>query len=239
MNTNVNLDAAIGVLAFLVLVVCLLAAGAIFLHALAVGKPRRAKKILLAALTSVGVYACLLLAFSMMSREKALARGEEKHFCEIDCHLAYSVVDIERTKTVGSGANQATAKGIFYVVTLKTRFDEQTISSRRGDAQLTPNSRVVSVYDEAGVRFEPSPEGGRALELSREAGTPLTTALRPGESYTTRLAFDLPTESRDMRLLINEGEFVTHLIIGHENSFLHKKVEFRLEPQAEHLSSSK
>ncbi|MBA2338904.1 MAG: DUF4352 domain-containing protein [Pyrinomonadaceae bacterium] len=233
MNTNVNLDAALGVLAFLGTGFCLLLMGAIFLHALIVHKRNRAGKVLLMALIGVGLYAGLLLAFSFISGEKALAQNEEKHFCEIDCHLAYSVTNVERTKTIGSGANQATANGVFYVVTLKTRFDEKTISSQRGTEQLTPNSRVASITDEKGRRSAPSPEGTRALELSGEAGTPFTTALRPGESYTTRLAFDLPVETKDAQLLINEGELVTHFIIGHENSFLHKKTEFRLEPQTE------
>ena len=34
------------------------------------------------------------LAFSAGSHETDLARGQEKYFCEIDCHLAYSVVDV-------------------------------------------------------------------------------------------------------------------------------------------------
>jgi hypothetical protein len=31
---------------------------------------------------------------------------------------------------------------------------------------------------------------------------------------------------------MREGEFSTHFIIGHENSFWHKKTKFRLESEA-------
>jgi hypothetical protein len=57
---------------------------------------------------------------------------------------------------------------------------------------------------------------------------PLDTPLRPGESYTTELVFDLPTGARDARLLVNESDLPTRFIIGHENSPLHKKTEFKL-----------
>lgn len=57
---------------------------------------------------------------------------------------------------------------------------------------------------------------------------PLTTPLRPGDSYTTDIAFDLPAEAKPSTLLINEGEWVTHLVIGHENSLLHRKTRFQL-----------
>lgn len=229
MNTNVNLDAAIGVLAFLGTAFVLGLAVLVMLHAIATRKQARAGKVGLAALAVLGVYLIFLIAFSLMSREKVLAVGEEKHFCEIDCHLAYSVANLRKTKTLGNAPNETTAQGIFYVVTVRTRFDETTISPRRGDGLLTPNSRVVTILDEQGNSYSPSVEGQRALAASQGDGTPLTTPLRPGESYTTNLVFDLPTDVRNPELLMREGEFETHFIIGHENSLWHRKTKFRLE----------
>jgi hypothetical protein len=66
------------------------------------------------------------------------------------------------------------------------------------------------------------------LESSNAAGTLMNTPLRPGESYTTTLAFDLPADARNPSLLITEGEWLTHFVIGHENSPLHKHVRFQL-----------
>ena len=57
----------------------------------------------------------------------------------------------------------------------------------------------------------------------------MQTPLRPGESYSTTFVFDLPEKVENPSLLINEGKLVTHFVIGHENSLLHKKVLFRLE----------
>jgi hypothetical protein len=34
--------------------------------------------------------------------------------------------------------------------------------------------------------------------------------------------------AKPARLLVNEGDWITHLVIGHENSSLQKKTEFQL-----------
>ncbi|HEX8748956.1 MAG TPA: hypothetical protein VF717_17405 [Pyrinomonadaceae bacterium] len=229
MNTNVNLEAALGVLAFVGSCALLLVIGLLAAHALFKRRAGRLKAMLVAACGLVLIYLGLMLAFSLMSRERRLSRGEEKYFCEIDCHLAYSLVDVMRTKTVGVPSDQATAKGIFYVVTVRTRFDEQTTGATRGDAPLTPNSRVLTVEDAQGIGYAPSLEGMRALAPSASGGTDISSPLRPGQSYTTTFVFDLPEQVESPALLINEGELITHFVIGHENSPLHSRVLFSLE----------
>ena len=229
MHTNVNLEAAVGVLAFLGTAFVLGLAAIIVLHAIKTRRRMRARTVSLAALTLAGCYLLLMLAFSAVSREKVLASGVEKHFCEIDCHLAYSITNVERMKTVGLAPNEATAKGVFYVVTIRTRFDETTISRARGDALLWPNSREVVVFDAEENVYGVSMEGERALQAAQGAGTPLETPLRPGESYTTDLVFDLPANVVRPEMLMRDGDLITHFIIGHENSFWHGKTVFSLE----------
>ena len=228
MNTNVNLAAPIGVMAFLGTGFLFGVAALVLIQSLIVKKQGRAKVVLLAMAVIAGAYLGAIIIFSIASKETALARGVEKHFCEIDCHLAYSIVNTRQSKTLGNAGNQSTARGLYTVVTIKTRFDETTINPRRGNGQLFPNSRVLTLVDERGNKYAPSPEGERALEAAQSAGTALTTPLRPGESYTTEVVFDLPPEVKAATLLINEGEWVTHLVIGHENSPLHKQTKFQL-----------
>jgi hypothetical protein len=224
MYTNVNLAAPVGVLAFLGTGFLILVAGLALVGSLVARKFRLAKFVLMAMLVIAGVYLGAMLAFSLAGRERVLARGEEKHFCEIDCHLAYSIANVRQTRTLGTSPNQLTAQGVYTIVTLKTRFDETTIAPWRGNGLLYPNSRVLTLTDERGNQHAPA----NALDASPASSTPLTAPLRPGESYTTELVFDLPAEVKSATLLINEGEFVTHFIIGHENSFLHGKTRFQL-----------
>jgi hypothetical protein len=228
MYTNVNLAAPIGVLAFLGTGLLMLVTALALVGSLVARRFRFAKFVLIAMLVIAGIYLGTMLAFSLAGREKVLARGEEKHFCEIDCHLAYSIANVRQTKTLGNASNQSNAQGVYTIVTIKTRFDETTIAPWRGDALLYPNSRNLTLVDERGSKHSPANAAQPALDAT-QASKPLTAPLRPGESYTTEVVFDLPAEVKSATLLINEGEFVTHFIIGHENSFWHGKTRFQLD----------
>jgi len=228
MFTNGNLTAPISALAFLGagLMVLLFALGFIYS---ALRKKSGLKRITVFALSSIAIlYLGAMLGFSLRSREKFLSRGQEKYFCELDCHLAYSVKDVREAKTLGEEPDQISAEGMLRIVTIQTRFDEHTIGASRGNASLYPNSRVVFVVDEHGNRYFPSSEGQRILKASQADGTPMTRKNRPGEAYTTTFVFDLPAKAQTPTLLIEEGELITHLLIGHENSPLHKKTKFQI-----------
>jgi len=198
----------VGVLAFVGAVLCGGALAVAYVVALITGRTSLAKAALVVAAVGAGAYALLFGIASVTSRNRVLAPGEEKHICEVDCHLAYSVAGV-KTETLPSGAAR-------YTVTVKVRFDEATISPRRPkDASLSPNSRFVALVDAAGNLYPGSTEG-------------LKRRLIPGESYTTDIAFEVPTAAQRVRLILRNDDFETHFIIGHENSFLHGKTTFAL-----------
>jgi hypothetical protein len=228
MYTNVNLAAPLGVMALLGTVFLIVVAVLLLIYSVIAKKLRFTKIVVVLLIVIAGIYFATLLAFSFASHEQVLVRGEEKHFCEIDCHLAYSLTEIKQIKTIGTAADQATANGTFTAVTIKTRFDEKTIGPNRGDGLLYPNSRVLTLIDDQGRRYAASASGQKALFASAAAGTALTTPLRPGEAYSTTVIFDLPPDAKNPTLLLNEGDWITHFVIGHENSPLHKQVRFQL-----------
>ena len=155
-----------------------------------------------------GVYILLVVIASVMSHDRVLALGDEKHICEVDCHLAYSVAGV-RTEPQADGR-------IRYVVTVRVRFDEETISSRRPrDASLSPNRRYVALVDAARREYPGSTDG-------------LKRRLIPGESYPTDLVFDVPAAAQSLRLVLRNDDFETRFVIGHENSFFHGKTTFGL-----------
>jgi len=228
MFTNVNLAAPVGVLLCVgtgLLILCLVL---LLIFALVTKRRSLTKFSTLAIAIIAMLYLSLLLIFSWASSEKVLARGQEKHFCEVDCHLAYSILDSQTTKTLGTLPNELTAAGLFRVVTIRTRFDETTISPNRGNALLYPNARLLVVTDAQGNQYSPSADAQRMLQQLNQAGTPFTAPLRPGENYQTTVVFDLPANIQSPTLLIHEGEPETHCVIGHENSPLHKKVRFQI-----------
>jgi len=218
MYTNVNLAAPIGALALLGAGFILFVGAILLVQALIVRKSGRAKLFLALMLMFGFAYFGVMLIFSVVSHDKLLPRGEEKHFCELDCHLAYSIIKTAQAKTIGDNGKPAIAQGQFTIVTVQTRFDETTIGPRRGDGLLYPNGRALTLIDERGNRYGP------AIQI----GTPLTSPLRPAEAYTTQIAFDLPESVKATTLLINEDGWETHLIVGHENSLFHGKARFQL-----------
>jgi len=215
-------------LATLLFLAALLLAG-LGLLAMVLGAVRRAPLLagVAAAATAMvaGGYLFLVVGVSAISRDKVLPPGGLKYFCELDCHLAYSLVGWYETAALGPELKQTAAQGQFVVVQIRTWFDERTISPQRGDGPLTPNRRRVFLVDNTGRRFAVSQEGEQALVQSGASGArPLTQSLRPSESYITKLVFDVPPETRGLRLLLTEDSPETRFVIGHENSFLHQKI---------------
>lgn len=169
-------------------------------------------------------YGLLLLAFSAFSHERTLALGQEKYFCELDCHIAYSVQNVQQIKSIGN----ATANGEFYLVTVRARFDETTIAPWRGDAPLTPNPRHVTLVDGHGGALRPSPEGQQAWDAAHAASASLPQPLRPGESYEATMVFDVRSGASNPKLLVSSEGFPMPVLIGDESSLLHKKTYFAL-----------
>lgn len=200
--------------------------------ALAFRKPRIARWIGAGGLLAVFGYAALLLGAALLSRERTLARGEKKYFCEVDCHVADSVAGTAMVKVLGPPPGLVAAGGTFAVVTLETWFDPSTIASFRGNGPLTPNPRVVYLVDSGGRRHDPSPAGQKAWEDEHGSTTPLNRELRPGESYETTLVFDVPEGAPGLRLFVGDPPGIENVLIGHENSPLHGKVYFALSSRA-------
>ena len=206
--SNMNFPAPLAVLGFLGACAGLFLALASVLIFWFARKPKLARLTALVIAAGAVIYFALLFGFSAASRATTLARGQEKYFCEIDCHLAYSVVAV------------TTQPDGHYLITLRTRFDETTTSpTRPKDATLTPSPRDVRLLDDAGREYTP---------VSIQ-GTPLLTPLKPADSYTTQLEFAVPKDATGLRLLVNTTPgWPDHVVIGDENSWLHRKTYFAL-----------
>jgi hypothetical protein len=217
--TNGNLEAHVAALLFLgsVGLVGLLLVTAVVLYF----KGRKWVRYPLLACGAVVLgYGVLLAAFSLASRERTLGRGEEKHFCELDCHIAYSVQGVERMKSIGD----STASGEFYLLRVRTRFDETTIAPwRPRDASLTPDPPLPLVVDADGRKYAVSSAGQSAWEAVHGSQPSAWSPLRPGESYERTLVFDVPPNARSPRLLLKDDGGPSLVLIGDESTPGHKK----------------
>lgn len=173
-------------------------------------------------------YFVVLFSFSLSSREIVLPAGGWKYFCEIDCHIAYSIAGIEMTEPPRVEMKSAAEARKFVTVRVKSWFDPGTISPHRGDGPLTPNPRRMVLVDDQGHSYFPLSNRETTVRYDEIASAALTKPLRPGESYISNFVFDVPQQASGLRLLISEDDPETHFMIGHENSFLHKKIYLAL-----------
>lgn len=192
--------------AFLLLV-CAGTAGAAALLALvaaAKGDERRFRRGALTTATIAIGYAVLVAGAAVLAPERALARGEEKYICELDCHLAYSVVDVRRADDS-------------LIIRLNVRFDAQSIGSQRErDLPLNPGLRTVRLVGDGGVRYPPISLG----DLQR--------TLQPGQSYQTDLIFDVDAEATGLILYIADADRSKMVLVGSDNAPLRRPVGFQL-----------
>ena len=169
-------------------------------------------------------YAAVLAFFSWASYDRTVARGDEKFFCALDCHIAYSVQGVERMKTIGD----ATAQGQFVVVRVRSHFDERTIAPWRGNGALAPDPPTLELVDGKGRSYAVSPTGQQAWERVDGHSHSLSDPLRPGESYLTTWVFDVPDDAPNLRLFAGWHGFPSYLLIGDEDSPAHGKTYFAL-----------
>lgn len=213
--------APLAVLAFLGTAVCTVALTVSIIVTRSSGKKQLSAMLLKILAGGLGLYFVVMLGVSAFSKDYDLRFGAEKHFCEMDCHIAYAVMKVEQPASLQAGFSPSadSAPGRLYIVTLRTRFDETTIGPNRGNAPLTPNGRKIYIRDDAGHEYSPT---------YSFTGTPLDTALRPGESYETKIMFRLPESAKNPRMFLSDDPWPSAFLIGHERSPLHGKAYFDL-----------
>jgi hypothetical protein len=168
------------------------------------GRSALARRAALAVVALVALYAAVLLGFSLASRERTLAPGEEKSVAGFDPHLHFRV----------EGPSGRAADGAL-LVTVRLRSDALR-------AMQDPRSLSVALVDARGRRWPPLGTG------ARDRFAPFRGMLAPGESRAVALRFRPDPGATGLRLLIVEAGFPCGITIGHEASPMHRKKFFAL-----------
>jgi hypothetical protein len=172
-------------------------------------------------------YFVMLLGVSLFSTEETLPIGEAKEYCGFyfDCHMHTAVSDVRTTKSIG---NQ-TAKGLFYIVKVKVFSDAR----RATLGLLTVEANVI---DDTGNKYYRNETAEDQLPPQPR----FEKKISPVESFEKEIVFDLPADVTDPRLDMREGYGIDHaieaLLIGDEDSILHKRKYFKLAEQADSAS---
>lgn len=169
------------------------------------------------------VYGGVLLAVSLTSREIVLNHGVPKRFCGfyLDCHMAAAVESVDRTPAIGG----VRATGTYYVVNVRVSSDARRATLWMGDPD-------IFAVDAGGTRYRRDAAAEREMEqLARDSGT-FSRPVVAGGSFTKPVVFDIPTGATNLRMMITDARGVDRvleaLLIGDEDSLLHRPVTFRL-----------
>jgi hypothetical protein len=200
-------------LIFLFSVLLILLALASLLVALLARKARLARLIGMGIGAYLVLYALTLVIVSLASPQQVLGINEDRCFDD----WCIAALDVKEQPAIGA----TRAQGEYAVVTMRVTSRAKGIRQRAVDA-------AIYLLDASGRRYDPSPEGQKALEEAGRAGRPLASYLNPGDSFTHTAAFDLPAGTAPYALVTTHGLFPGYLIIGDSQSFLHKPVILRI-----------
>jgi hypothetical protein len=179
---------------------------------------RRATHVLLALVGLLVVYAAVLVSVSLLSPQRVLAMHQNHCFDD----WCLSVEQVVQQPVIRSASMLVRAHGVFVLVTVRVSSQARAITQRARDAQ-------VYVLDGQGQRYDLNPAGQHALDASGQGGQPLHSELAPRGSFTRTVVFDVPNGSSHLALVVTHGLFPDVLVIGSEQSFLHKPTITQLQ----------
>ncbi len=199
---------------FFIISFILTISGIVGLLAAIILRRRRLAKLLTTGLAIyAGVYLLLLVGVSLLSPQRVLAMHDVRCFDD----WCMAVEQVEQRPAIGT----VQAQGSFYLVTLQVSSQAKRIRQRELDTS-------VFLLDDGGKRYDLSPTGQRALEAAGQAGQPLNSWLDAGAAFTHIAVFDLPPGVSQPGLVIAHGAFPGSIIIGDDQSILHKPTIMRL-----------
>lgn len=172
-------------------------------------------------------YAIALVGFSLSSEEKVLSLNEPKAFCGfyLDCHLHTEITGVRTAKTIGD----KTARGTFFIAKVKVFSDAKNPNIKM--RLLEPNAELK---DESGKVFIRNTEVEKLLPTAQ---LQLNQDIKGRETIEKEIVFDVAEPAKDLKLSITEGygidKVVEAILINDEDSILHQKTVFKLEPQSQ------
>jgi hypothetical protein len=181
-----------------------------------------------------GAYLLSLLTVSLLSRPRLVPAGETTRFCGLylDCHRMVTVESVRYADTL---AGQR-ADGRFALVTVR-------LSSDAAGVTLWSGQLGAELRGTGGTEYSRAQRVERALAA---AGTPAglpNVPLPAGVPTRSTIVFEIPESAVVLQLRIRDADPVTTLtelfLIGDEDSLLHARTWFVLEPPADLAISSR
>ena len=164
-----------------------------------------AKPPLLKLLGVAAVYAIAWLLFYLKQSDRPVEMGTDICFDD----WCTTVLKADTPRVLGSGNDTIQARGRFVVLHV------QMSNRARGIAQK-PSEPRIHIIDNKGNSWAPSLPAQQALEMQQGKQTPLDTRLELSQSLLTQIVFDIPANASNLKVLIEEGPFITKLLFAED-----------------------
>ena len=165
------------------------------------------KRSVLPALRTIGIialsYTLLWLFFYFYSSFQTVPAGRDICFDD----WCATITAFEKLDSLVNGNKVSRARGQYIILSIKMS------NHARGIAQK-PSEPRVCIIDDKGHYRSYSEDGQNALEELTGKQIPLDSRLELHQSLETRLVFDVPADSKDLKAIIEEGPFITRLLIN-------------------------
>jgi hypothetical protein len=164
------------------------------------------KKNVLSTLRTMGIiilgYAILWLIFYFTSSLKTVPLGTDICFDD----WCATITAFEKSDSLGKENHISRAKGQYIILFIKMS------NHARGIAQK-PSEPEVHIIDDKGNYLSFSEGGQQALEEMIGKQIPIDSRLELHQSLETRMVFDVPAGSIELKAIIEEGPFITKLLL--------------------------
>ena len=148
------------------------------------------------------IYCVLWTIFYYISSTKAISLGTDICFDD----WCATVTKIERLPTLGN----VKANGLFIILHIKMS------NKAKGIAQK-PSEPRVHIIDDKGHSWTFSKQGQIAIDNLRGRQIPIDQKLELHQSLETNLVFDIPLDAKNCKVLIEEGPFITKVLLHDDN----------------------
>ncbi len=116
-----------------------------------------------------------------------------------------TVTRIEKPIILGIENQKLNPQGQFIILNIK-------MSNHARGIDQKPSEPRVHITDEKGNSYSFSVAGQQALEKQIGKQIPIDERLELNQSLETQLVFDIPKEAKKLKILIEEGPFITKLL---------------------------
>ncbi|MGD0366150.1 MAG: hypothetical protein ABSA94_01735 [Acidobacteriaceae bacterium] len=147
-------------------------------------------------------YLAIVFVSAAATPQRIVPMSQDQCFDE----MCFAVAQAQTASQLGPPSDPVTARGIFYVVTVRVT------SHSRGRTQS--EGGLHALLWNSGTYYQVSARGQNAWQATHPATPALTARLHPGETVLSDQVFEVPATASSLGLVLSHGFTPAYFVIG-------------------------